>query len=187
MMKALRLVGGATTAVGAGSIGWWEWRRSHLFAKFDETRRQFEEVSTGVPFYGRRSGYTVDYGIETSLHTGDYLEAIFDYRYLPWHRAARRYLNRRDDGIDEVGIVLLKNSQVYVITVDSGSWYSTPYATWLANPAIHEAWLNTGNDSRQLHLSVEALVKGPAPLELRVSKDHTWPDGLEVQTRLCVR
>jgi len=194
-MVRTRAIGVGTCSLvvaSASGVGAWEWRRARLMDEWRENKRKFEETMTGVPFYGRRTGAAVDYGIEMGLASGDWFDVVHDRRYLSAYEALKRELRRWTSvgsagavEPDEVVIVLRMRGQAFVLRGDH-EIRLMPYAEWLGSPEIKEVWLSKAKQFSGLEDEIRKLAEN-GDRNARLGRNHTWIPHLEAAGKVCVR
>ena len=146
--KGLAALGGATVA----TISCWELRRSQGLARYAEMKRRYVETGseTRFPFYGRDSGYEVDYMLELQLQAGDHCHASYSIEALPVTHAAvltwRRYCRQFPDDDEEAVVEVVDGQRYCRHPMRPGRWWEpwrqgeglTRYSDWLAWPPLKE-------------------------------------------------
>lgn len=162
----MRKLVSAGTGVTAGFVAWWELQRHQLRLKYEDVKRRYRETGaeSRFPFYGRDTGYEVDYFIELGLNQGDVCHATYNLRALPLQHAAAAALSRwlhelgtnptngssfETHAYDEEAFVEIVDGQRKCRHPPRPVWWSpwwpggsksqiSPYSEWLAWQAIQE-------------------------------------------------
>eukprot|EP00927_Polykrikos_kofoidii_P079447 TRINITY_DN76229_c0_g1_i1.p1 TRINITY_DN76229_c0_g1~~TRINITY_DN76229_c0_g1_i1.p1 ORF type:complete len:261 (+),score=12.39 TRINITY_DN76229_c0_g1_i1:57-785(+) len=156
-----RRTGWAGAAVAGGALLFWEGRRHYIRSDREEISARYRDTGaeSRFPFYGRDSGYEVDYMIELGLDHGDVCQVRYDLARLHASHAAVAALFRwrrsaaaggggsdADDVFDEVATVEVNSGRRYCrhpARPTAGApwrlWWPhseptelTPYSDWLA-------------------------------------------------------